>query len=124
MARRRRGRKAPLSKRGGCSGSHGRKISVSGYMRRKAGSAKSAKKTVSVSGYAFCSSRPKTKKRKARKKATGSGKPCYTKTGLKKAPLQSGKCPKGLTRSQSRKDAATARKGGYSKKSGSRKIRV
>jgi hypothetical protein len=116
MARRRRGRKAPLSRRGSCSGSHGRKISVGGYKRRKPGSAKSAKKTVSVSGYAFCSSRPKTTKRKASKKATGSRKACYTKTGLKKAPKANGRCPAGSNRSKANKAAKTGRKGGYSKK--------
>ena len=45
---------------------------------------------------------------------------CYTKTGLKKSPLKSGRCPQGSNRSRRNKDAATGRKRGYAAKRGKR----
>ncbi len=41
---------------------------------------------------------------------------CYTKTGLKKKPLKSGRCPQGSNRTRRNKDASTGRKGGYAAK--------
>ena len=126
MARRRRstGRRKKLNPRtGGCGGKgyagFGRKISIKTYMRRKPGTAKTAKKTVRVSASAYCSSRRVSTTRATSQK----GKPCFTKTGIQKSALKSGNCPKGLTRSQSRKDAHTARTGGYRKKGGAARHR-
>lgn len=103
MARRSTGRRKKLNKSGGCGGKgyagFGRKIKIKGYKRRKPGAPKSAKKTVSVRGSSYCSSRKVSK-------TSTKGKPCYTKTGLKKSALKSGKCPSGTNRSKARKAKA------------------
>ena len=55
-------------------------------------------------------------RRSAGRRATGraaSRKLCYTKTGLRKSPLKSGRCPQGSNRTRRNKDAGTGRKGGY-----------
>jgi hypothetical protein len=77
-------------------------------------------KLIEVSAIKFCSSRPKTKKKKATKRAS-TAQPCFTKTGIEKPAKKNGRCPQGSNRTKASKDAATARKGGYSTKSKSKK---
>ena len=110
---------AKRTTRGGCSSANPVKVggySVKGKMIRvkskKTGKWLTKKKSISYSVGAYC-----RKKAKGTGKAPAkAGKPCFTKTGRKKPANKSGKCPAGTNRSRARKDAATARKGGYAPK--------
>lgn len=123
--RRRAGRRVPRGTRGGCSRSpYTQKISGYGVTKsirvksEKTGKFLAKRKTVTYDVADYC--RKKATKRKsagaANRRTTGraaSRKLCYTKTGLKKSPLKSGRCPQGSNRSRANKDAGTGRKGGY-----------
>ena len=113
-------------RRGQCKvGSH----KIRGYRvtRKVAGT----KKTVSYSVRTYCRAlakgttsggRPKSR---PKSRPSQSGKPCFTKTGIKKPALKStGRCPSGTDRRQARKDAHTARKGGYPQGKGNGPCRV
>ena len=138
------GRRASLTKQGTCKkgSKYKRKISIKPYTRSAPGKAAECvighkkngkpifkKKSCTIKNgklvripsanttVTFCSSRKKVVKKKSKAKSTV-GKPCFTKTGLKKSALKTkpSKCPAGSNRQKANKDAATGRKGGYSKK--------